>query len=65
MNSKLEILYEKLNKIDELIKFARVLGEKVEVGEETITSEQLQEMRTTLKSQIAAELSQSNLRIVK
>ncbi|PKL87370.1 MAG: hypothetical protein CVV23_15735 [Ignavibacteriae bacterium HGW-Ignavibacteriae-2] len=65
MSDRLEKLRGKLEEIEKLTKMARLLGGNVEIGEETISVQKLQEMRTTLKSKIAAELSQSKLRLVK
>ena len=58
-------LQASLEKIEQLLKTANLFGGKIKLDDQTIASEELEELREDLKFKIAAEISQNNLHLVK
>jgi len=63
-SNSLEQLQSELREIEDLLKYAKCFG-SVAIGRIKITKEELENKRTTLKSEIASIQSQTKLRIVK
>jgi Holliday junction resolvase len=60
----LDELYQKRDQLEELVKYARLLGGKVKIGDEMITRTELQEMLNTIKIEIATKISGSKLKLI-
>lgn len=62
---RLDELYRHRDEVEELIKYAKLLGNKVALGDEIVSIERLQDILEEIKFEIAARTSQNNLRIIK
>lgn len=65
MSKSLEELQNSCEKIDQLLRIANMFGGLIKLDDQTITSEELEELREDLKYKIAAEISQRKLRLAK
>lgn len=65
-NNTLEELQESLTKIEQMIKFSKLYGGKIDLDGELITTAELEDLREDLKFNIASKISEpGNLKIVK
>lgn len=58
-------LQESLEKVDQLLKTARLFGGKIALDDQIITETELKDLKEDLQFKITAEISNRNLRIVK
>lgn len=62
----LDELYEYRDKLIEFVEFAKIYGGSVHLGEKVLTTEELQDKLSIIKSEIAARLSnKSYLKFIK